>query len=64
MIPFELSDIEKLFSEEICTYLKNKHCGGLNNEKGNSYEIYFTLYEVCKSAEIYFNNSIDTMFYR
>lgn len=36
----ELSKTEK-------KYLRNKHNGGLNNEKGNKYENYFIVYQIC-----------------
>lgn len=36
----KLSEREKI-------YLKNKHKGGLNNEKGNKYENYFIVYKIC-----------------
>jgi hypothetical protein len=30
------------------TYLENKHRGGINNQKGNSYETFFTIYQIAK----------------
>lgn len=45
--------IKQLFSDEILNYLKKKNEGGVSNEKGNTYENIFALYQIaCLSKQV------------
>ncbi len=48
---YELEQIEELFGEEALTYLNNKNRGGEINQKGNTYENFFTVYQLAKLSE-------------
>jgi hypothetical protein len=42
--------IRHLFGDESLTYLKNKHKGGVSNEKGNTYENFYATYKIALLA--------------
>lgn len=45
--------IKKLFGDDILDYLNKKNIGGSSNEKGNSYENLFALFQiVCLSKQV------------
>ncbi|MFB2838249.1 hypothetical protein [Floridanema evergladense] len=45
--------IKQLFSDKILKYLKKKNAGGISNEKGNTYENIFALYQIaCLSKQV------------
>ena len=43
--------IENLFGKDVLKYLKNKNRGGANNQKGNTYENVFTVYQIALQAK-------------
>jgi len=38
--------ISQLFGDQSLAYVKNRHRGGTNNEKGNTYENFYTTYKI------------------
>ncbi len=48
---YEDKDIEKLFGDETLQYLKNKNRGGASNAKGNTYENFFTVYQLARLSK-------------
>jgi hypothetical protein len=47
---FTIEQIESLFGQETRKYLQNKNRGGINGEKGSTYENYYALYQVAVLA--------------
>lgn len=45
------AQIRDQFGNEALNYLKNKHRGGTNSEKGNTYENFFAVYQLALLAE-------------
>jgi hypothetical protein len=43
---FTIEQIESLFGQETRKYLQNKNRGGINGEKGSTYENYYALYQI------------------
>ncbi|NJM00536.1 MAG: hypothetical protein HC924_17965 [Synechococcaceae cyanobacterium SM2_3_2] len=48
---FSEQDIKSQFNDETLTYLKNKHRGGGNNQKGNTYENHFAVCRIAQCAQ-------------
>jgi hypothetical protein len=44
-------EIRRLFGEEVLSYLSNKNRGGVNNERGNTYENFFAVYQLALCAQ-------------
>jgi hypothetical protein len=44
-------EIRRLFGEEVLSYLRNKNTGGVNNERGNTYENFFAAYQLALLAQ-------------
>lgn len=42
--------LAQVLSQEIFSYLRNKHRGGKNNQKGNTYENFFAIYQIALLA--------------
>jgi hypothetical protein len=47
---FTIEQIESLFGQETGKYLQNKNRGGINGEKGSTYENYYALYQIAVLA--------------
>jgi hypothetical protein len=48
---FTIEQVESLFGQETRKYLQNKNRGGINGEKGSTYENYYALYQVAVLAQ-------------
>ncbi len=48
---YEDNNIETLFGPSTLRYLKNKNQGGISNNKGNTYENFFAVYQLALSAK-------------
>ena len=54
---YESKQIEQLFDNEVLQYLTKKNQGGVSNEKGNTYENFFAIYQLALlSKEVIENN--------
>jgi hypothetical protein len=42
--------LAQVLSQEVFSYLRNKHRGGINNQKGNTYENFFAIYQIALLA--------------
>ena len=42
--------LTQVLSKEVFSYLRNKHRGGRNNQKGNTYENFFAIYQIALLA--------------
>jgi len=51
------SDIKKAVGSTKLSYLANKHRGGLNNQKGATYEVKFVFLLIARAATTFFANS-------
>jgi hypothetical protein len=60
MYPPEI--ISELFGDAVLDYVNNKHRGGQNNAKGNSFENYFTLFQIAELACEFFETDETVIF--
>ncbi|MBC7882013.1 MAG: hypothetical protein H7Y37_11860 [Anaerolineae bacterium] len=54
--------ISQLFGADALQYVNNKHSGGQNNAKGNSFENYFTLFQIAELAHEFFDTQESVIF--
>ncbi len=54
--------ISELFGDAVLDYVNNKHRGGQNNAKGNSFENYFTLFQIADLACEFFETEETVIF--
>ncbi len=57
------NQIRKLFGDESLVYVKNKHGGGVSNEKGNTYENFYATYKVAMLSAAAIEKQADIKFY-
>jgi hypothetical protein len=57
------NQIRHLFGDESLTYLKNKHRGGVSNEKGNTYENFYATYTIALLAPSVIENGTKISFH-
>jgi hypothetical protein len=48
---FTAEQIQSLFGQPVITYLQNKNRGGINGEKGSTYENFYALYQLAVLAQ-------------
>jgi hypothetical protein len=55
--------IKHLFGSESLEYLKSKHRGGVNNEKGNTYENFYAVYQIALLASLVIEGGLKISLY-
>jgi hypothetical protein len=58
---FSVEQIQSLFGEAAVEYLKNKNRGGVNSEKGNTYENFYVLYQLAVLSRDWIESGQDTL---
>lgn len=48
---FTAEQIQSLFGQPVIEYLQNKNRGGINSEKGSTYENFYALYQLAVLAK-------------
>lgn len=60
---YESQQIEQLFGNDVLKYLIKKNQGGVSNEKGNTYENFFAVYQLALLSPEVIENKREIVFY-
>jgi hypothetical protein len=60
---YEIEQIEQIFGNDVLKYLIKKNQGGVSNEKGNTYENFFAIYQLALLSQKVIENNRDIIFY-
>ena len=60
---YESKQIEQLFGNDVLQYLTKKNQGGVSNEKGNTYENFFAVYQLALLSPEVIENDREIIFY-